>query len=189
MANVPMMTQQKPFRFASIDALTATFIELPYGQDNRFSMLLIQPYSSLNTVFDNLRKYDVATIHAALTQHQHQNEEDEISVVVTVPRFKIDSDLDLRTVFEFLGATDVFNQANANLTKMSHQELHVSHVFHKAIIEVDEVGTVAAAVTVAELNFRITAQEFLFNKPFGFLITDRSTNALLFGGQIRNPLT
>lgn len=189
MANVSMMTQQRAFRFASIDALKATFIELPYGQDNRFSMLLIQPYSSLNTVFANLRKYDIAKIHAALSQHQHENEEDETSVVVTVPRFKIESDLDLRTVFEFLGATDVFNQGSANLTKMSDEELHVSHVFHKAIIEVNEVGTVAAAVTVAELNFRITPQEFLFNKPFGFLITDRTTNALLFGGQVRMPMT
>lgn len=133
-ANVPMMTQQKFFRVAQIDALKASIIELPYGQDNRFSMLLIQPYSSLNAVFDSLRRYNIANIHKALSD-QNQNEEDEGPVVITLPRFKIDSDLDLRTVFEYLGVTDVFSQANANLTKMSQQELYVSHVFHKGIHE------------------------------------------------------
>lgn len=183
-----MMSQQHSFRSVAIDPLKATIVELPYGTDDRFSMLLMQPYATLNEVFDSLRRYDVAKIHQALSANVPDEDDEEDGIVVTMPKFKIDSDLDLRTVFEHLGAVDIFYQSKANLSRMTDDELHVSHVFHKAIIDVDETGTVAAAVTVAELNFRMRPQEFIFNRPFGFLITDRTTNTLLFGGQVRNPL-
>lgn len=100
----------------------------------------------------------------------------------------IDSDLELRTVLEHLGLSDIFDPAKANLSKMSTQPIYVSRVFHKAIIQVDESGTVAAAIAGGTLSFKQSPVEFVFDRPFGFLITDRTTHTLLFAGQVRHPL-
>lgn len=184
--HVPMMMQENQLRYTSISTLGASFIELPYNTENRYSMLLIYTNSSLASVFRNLRQFDIAKIHAEI---QKSNDDDDLDdVKLTLPKFKIDADLELSTVFKYLGVIDIFDAAKANLSKMSRQKLHVSHVFHKAIIEVNEVGTVAAAVTTAPLSNRNIPKEFVFNRPFGFLITDQFTNTLLFAGQVRYPI-
>lgn len=180
-----MMTQLSMLRTASIPPLKATFIELPYGNNNRFSMLLIYPHSTLNAVFQGLRNFDIGSIHRALPTDEDEYDE----VILTFPKFKIDSDLDMQHVFKHLGVTDIFEPNEANLSIMSKNPLYVSRVLHKAIIDVNEVGTIASAVTAAQLNFRTIAQEFVFNRPFGFLITDQTTNSLLFAGQVRYPLS
>lgn len=96
--------------------------------------------------------------------------------------------MELRTVLEHLGITDAFDPAKANLSKMSKQTTFVSRVFHKAVIEVNEAGTIAAAVSTGSVSFKQTPVEFVFNRPFAFFITDRTTNTLLFAGQVRHPL-
>lgn len=83
---------------------------------------------------------------------------------------------------------DVFDPIKANLSKMSRQPTYVSRVFHKAVIEVNEVGTVAAAVTGGTISFKQTPVEIVFNRPFGFLITEKTSSTLLFAGQVRHPL-
>ena len=58
-------------------------------------------------------------------------------------------------------------------------------------MEVDEKGTEAAAVTT--IGVEVTSvppqsKQFIIDKPFIFAIRERTTNALLFIGQIVNPL-
>lgn len=65
---------------------------------------------------------------------------------------------------------------------MSKHKLHVSSVLQKAVLEVDELG-----VVLPEYNGN-EPKEFVFNRPFGFLVIDRTTNTLLLVGQMRNPL-
>lgn len=56
--------------------------------------------------------------------------------------------------------------------------LTVSNVMHKAIIEVDEKGTVAAAVTGGRTRFhglpgvKLTPVKFIADRPFMFVIRD-----------------
>lgn len=166
-----------------MDSLNASIVELPYGDDNRISMLLLYPHSSLADVFQNLRTANIREIHRLLSEDEDERGE----VRLTLPKFKIDSDLELRTVLEHLGIKDIFDQGKANLAKISKTPVSVSRVFHKAVIEVDEVGTVAAAVTIGYAHDRIVPPEVVFNRPFGFLITDRTTQSVLFAGQVRNP--
>lgn len=188
-----MMTQKNIFRYVTVASLSATFIELPYGTDqNRFAMLLIYPHTTLNGIFQQLCQLTtIAQIHEELDRHNNNDDDDDDMDVVelTLPKFKIDSDLELRTVFEHLGIVDLFDPTKAKLSKISKESsnLHVSRVFHKAIIDVDEVGTIAAAVNIAPISNRIIPKEFVFNRPFAFMITDRLTNTLLFSGQVKYP--
>lgn len=188
-----MMTQKNVFRYVTVSSLSATFIELPYGDQNRFAMLLIYPNSTLTGIFQQLcETTTVAKIHEELDRHNNNDDDDDDMDIVELylPKFKIDSDLELRTVFEHLGILDLFDPRKAKLSKISRESsnLHVSRVYHKAIIEVNEVGTIAAAISVAPISNRIIPKEFVFDRPFAFMITDRVTNTLLFTGQIRHPL-
>lgn len=174
-----------------ISALDATILELPYGEQNRLSMQLIypRPNTTLTAVFHKLRSFDIERIHHELHRFDNTDDYEETEVELHLPKFSIDSDLELRTVLEHLGIVDIFDPVKAKLTRMSSQnEIYVSRVFHKAIIQVDEVGTVAAAITGGTLSFKQSPVEFVFNRPFGFIITDLTTHTLLFAGQIRHPL-
>lgn len=153
-------------------------------------MLLIYPRANttLTSVFNKLRSFDIERIHNELHRYDNTPDYEETEVELYLPKFSIDSDLELRTVLEYLGIVDIFDPAKANLKRMSNQEIYVSRVFHKAIIQVDEAGTVAAAITGGTLSFKQSPVEFVFNRPFGFIITDRITHTLLFAGQIRHPL-
>lgn len=190
LANVPMMCQRNTFPFAMIGGLDATVLELPYGEQDRLSMLLIypRPNTTLANVFNNLRSFDIESIHHELHRYDNTGDYEETEVELYLPKFSIDSDLELRTVLEHLGIRDIFDPVKAKLTRMSSQEIYVSRVFHKAIIQVDEAGTVAAAIAGGTLSFKQSPVEFVFNRPFGFIITDRITHTLLFAGQIRHPL-
>lgn len=190
LAHVKMMTQRNTFPFATISALDATILELPYGEQDRLSMLLIypRPNTTLTAVFNNLHSFDIARIHHELHRYDNTEDFEETEVELFIPKFSIDSDLELRTVLEHLGIVDIFDPVKAKLTRMSNQEIYVSRVFHKAIIQVDEAGTVAAAIAGGTLSFKQSPVEFVFNRPFGFLISDRITHTFLFAGQVRNPL-
>lgn len=195
LAHVPMMSQKNVFRYVTVKSLGATFIELPYGDQNRFAMLLIHPNpnSSLTEIFRHLcQTTTMAKIHEELDRHNNNDDDDDDQDIVelVLPKFSLDSDLELRTVFEHLGILDLFDPIKAKLSKISKQSenLHVSRVFHKAIIDVNELGTIAAAVSIAPLSNRIIPKEFVFNRPFAFMITDRFTNTLLFTGQVKHPL-
>lgn len=189
MAHVPMMTQLNSFPYATFESLNASFIELPYGEDARFCMILIYPHSTLTEVFKLLPQFEIAKIHNEIhIEDVEQFGDASVQTTVTLPKFNIESDMELRTVLEHLGIVDIFDGTKASLQKMSNKASHVSRVFQKAIIQVDETGTSAAAASSSLTTFSVLPREFVFNRPFGFLITDRITHTLLFAGQVRHPL-
>lgn len=186
-----MMTQENSFEYVHDETLNATIVELPYGNEARFTMLLIYPHSTLTKIFDRLHQIDVAKIHLEL----HRDDVDEfgdsidgIQTMITLPKFTIDSDLELPAILRHLGIIDIFDGAIANLPKMSQHVSHVSNVIHRAGICVDELGSVASASTTTFIAFSSLPQHFIFDHPFAFLITDRITHTLLFAGQVRQPI-
>ena len=64
-------------------------------------------------------------------------------------------------------------------------------MIHKAMVEVDEAGTRAAAVTVVEVEMECTGMiltpVFMADHPFVFVIRDVSSGAILFMGRVLNP--
>lgn len=185
-----MMYQVGPFPAASIPAINATVLELPYGVEDRLSMLLLLPFktSQLSTVFDKLASdYSIEMIIKEVHQYDDTEDPEENEVEVSLPKFTIGSDFNLNVVLEAMGITDLFSVERANLTKMSQESLFVSSVFHKAIIEVNEVGTEAAAVAGGTVAFKQHPSTFSCNRPFGFLIVERQTKTLVFSGQVTRP--
>lgn len=62
----------------------------------------------------------------------------------------------------------------------------ISRVLHKAVIEVNEEGSEAAAATVVEMKLTAAAEPltFIANRPFVFVIADYRTGTILFMGKL-----
>ena len=66
-------------------------------------------------------------------------------------------------------------------------QLFISEVRHKTIIEVNEEGTEAAAVT-AVVGVKSLPPAFRVDRPFFFAIHDDTTRTLLFMGIVVEPM-
>jgi len=160
-------------------------IEMPYGQTN-FTMVVIVPEGTItefNATFD-AEKWN--TITSAF-----DNQEEFGELTVYMPKFKFSYEKYLNDQLQSMGMLDAFVPGLANLSGISDASIFVSFVKQNTFVEVDEKGTEAAAVTT--IGIEITSyppqpREFAIDKPFVFAIRERTTNTLLFIGQVVNPL-
>ena len=91
-----------------------------------------------------------------------------------------------------LGLSLAFDQNQADFSGMSEDKgFAISKVVHKTIIETDEDGTVAAAATAILLvgcclNTRKPV-DYKINRPFLFVIHDKTHQGVLFIGKVMQP--
>jgi len=173
------------FNVTSVKQLQARVLEMPYGEENRFSMLIILPNTdvTINNVIDNLSLISLRTIFVLFSRHEPEN------VAVQLPRFKISSDINnLKELLMDMNLRKMFDSSQAQFDALaSDPELFVSNLIQKADIEVTEDGTVASAVSEAEFESRMLPPQFVVNKPFVFMIVDRDTEIPLFTGAYSTP--
>lgn len=182
-----MMFQRGVFSYTGISDLDAHVLELPYGKENRLSMIILLPRKGvhLSTVIERLPKYGISRIVTELRKADQEFEDDEVEIYI--PRFSITADFTLNVILEQMGLVDIFDANKANLSKISKNSIYLSRIIHKSLIQVNEVGTVATAATGGIFANKATPPRFYANRPFGFLIVERTTNTLLFCGQVRKP--
>ncbi|CAI0558484.1 unnamed protein product [Linum tenue] len=111
-----------------------------------------------------------------------------------LPRFKLSFGFEASKTLKELGLVLPFSD-EAELTEMVESsavvgsKLRVSSMFHKSFIEVNEEGTEAAAVSVAEIVLMCYVEpvKFVADHPFMFIIQEHHTGTVLFSGQILDP--
>ena len=117
-----------------------------------------------------------------------EKEKASTKVHLEIPRFKIESTIQLNKILKELGMTDMFDDTAADFEGISDENLVVSDAIQKAFMEVDEVGTTAAAATAIVIGTRsATSKSFIANRPFLFFVRDLQTGLLLFQGRVANP--
>lgn len=84
-----------------------------------------------------------------------------------------------------MGIRDAFYD-EADLSSFG-KTIVVTEVAHKAVIEVNEEGSEAAAVTVVGIDIRVAPPLVNCNRPFLFFIRDNVVNNILFIGVFREP--
>lgn len=185
---VNMMYNRYNYPFANIKELQARVIEVPYGLENRLSMLIMLPNPgvSLENMFFNFAKVPLDTVFKELRLSKVEYSEEEVDLFL--PRFKIESDLDLTNVLKnSMGIVDLFDAIQARLPYLARTPTFVKKVIHKAEIEVTEDGTTASGVTAAEFSNRIGIVQFMANRPFCYMIIEKVTNSIVFGGLYEQP--
>lgn len=185
--NVNMMFQRGQFSYTGITELDSHVLEMPYGEEDKLSMIILLPRKrvELTTVLERLAAYGLGRVMTELRRADADFEEDEIEVFL--PRFSITADFTLNVILEQMGLTDIFDIKKANLSRISQHSIYLSRIIHKAKIDVNEVGTVATAATGAIFANKAISPRFYANRPFAYLIIEKTTNTLLFCGQVRNP--
>ena len=118
----------------------------------------------------------------------------ERRVDLKLPKFKLSYEVGLNDAFKLLGITDAFDENSADFSGMSADalkpdgRLHVKKAVHKAFIDVDEVGTVAAAATYCKMWQQCAAKRkihpFVVDHQFIFLIQHKQQT--LFMGKINS---
>jgi serpin B len=111
-------------------------------------------------------------------------------VAVTMPKFKMTGEYELRPPLEAMGMPAAFEGADfSGMT--GKQDLSISNVIHKAFVEVNEEGTEAAAATGVVMAFAMArpAEPAVFraDHPFLFVIRDEKSGAFLFLGRLADP--
>ena len=112
------------------------------------------------------------------------------SVHVRLPKFKVEYAADLMGPLRSLGVTSAFTAGQADFSGIDGgRDLIISALLHKAYVEVNEEGTVAAASTLG--SFSVAAVEtpvrFYADQPFLFVIKDNQTGSILFIGRVSDP--
>ncbi len=113
-------------------------------------------------------------------------------VDVTLPKFRLSNRVYARHFLEKMGMTDPFTTA-ANFAGITgRQDLSISAVIHQAYIDVDEVGTEAAAATAVAMTTKSAPLgpevALMADRPFLYLILDMETKQILFIGRVANPV-
>jgi serpin B len=120
------------------------------------------------------------------------------SVDLSLPRFAVDSRIELNGVLQAMGMRQAFDATSADFSGIRPPEagdpVHVGMVIHQANISVDEKGTEAAAATAIVLDtggctgpLPARTVTLKFNRPFLFLLRDVETGAVLFMGRVVSP--
>jgi serpin B len=175
-----MMTQESTYRYFINDTLSA--IEMPYGQGN-FVMTVLLPGKGYTTS-------DLIAAFSGGNWQKWNNAMVSRSVQINLPRFKTTYENTLNDLLSSMGMVDAFNPNTADFTGINAKGgLYISEVKHKTMVEVNEEGTVAAAVTSIGIatSAILEPQVINVNKPFVFVISEKSTGAILFTGRIMDP--
>ncbi|KAG0425646.1 hypothetical protein HPB47_027199 [Ixodes persulcatus] len=168
------------------DDLQVDVIDLPYsGHDYSMTILLPRKKDGVEALKRNLTVNLFEHLIAELREKE---------VYLTLPKFKFETEYFLKEPLNKLGIRHIFSDG-ADLSGISdHEALRVSKVVHKAVIEVNEKYSEAAAVTAVAVTRIVggdlTAHVFV-DHPFLFFIRNKDTRDILFAGQesYENTLT
>ncbi|KAF8773436.1 putative serpin-like protein [Argiope bruennichi] len=178
---VPMMHVTSYFPYASFDEFQA--LELPYEGEN-ISMLVLLPNErdGIHDLEESFTPERLANVQRRLYRTK---------VDVSLPKFKLQFEKELSPEIEDLGAYQIF-RSGADFSGITQsKDVFVSHVFHKARIEVNEEGSEAAAVTeivAEETSLILEKPRFRADHPFLFAIVEKSRNLILFLGRVNISL-
>ncbi|WP_058452925.1 serpin family protein [Legionella maceachernii] len=177
----PMMKQEDRFLYKEDAHLQ--ILQLGY-KNSAIRLAILLPKGSY-TVQQVLRNLDQNTFSKLI------NASTEQKIQVNIPRFKLESTFNaLNTSLQKMGLKDAFTD-QANFSRMTKSPLSISAILQKAIIEVDEKGTVAAAATAtimtATAAFPQPVIQFNANHPFLLVLFDTKSGIILFIGQVVNP--
>ncbi len=187
-SNIQMMHQQarlKLLRNSDYDALT-----LPYSE-NKFSMIVILPHENDGIKELTITEQELRNI---------MNNATECNVWVNLPKFRIEAEYSNETLMNQIMEmgmvrafeSDPSSEKSAQFSNLSPKYTWIGSIVQKAVVEVNEAGTEAAAITreTTSCLFCDDAGEptwsFVADHPFNYYIVHTDSGAVLFSGQFYN---
>lgn len=162
-------------------------LQLPYGT-GAFSMSIILPPEG-EDFRGSVLDYDRWTSFYKVARRLYE-------VNMTIPSFITRDKHDLKDPLKAMGMTLPFSNRDADFSSMAEKALCIGKVEQKTFIEVNETGTKASAATVVQMWLGASSPSpdyeppkpesvnFDADRPFYYVISEISTGAVLFVGQV-----
>lgn len=176
-SEVAMMYQEiEGAKYEETDEYQA--INLPY-KNSEYSMVLTLPKGDrcIESVMSNTGWLDIDL--------------EDSDVQLYMPRFGFDNTFSFKDILLELGLKDIF-ESDDSLPYITDNPAYISEIKQQCVIKVEEEGTEAAAVTMAECEVgcpppfnKLQIITMVLNKPFGFAIKGE-LGQLLFMGVVKN---
>ena len=199
--DIPMMHQNVLIQYINNSMFSA--IMIPYG-NGMWNMMVMLPEEGFTTdhIINHLAAFGLNGVEGAFCEV-----EDGIATMsvksfsphevdLKLPRFETSSDTDdledgLIGLMKKMGINRAFEGGLAEIPNMCEAPVYIEMMRQKAKIKVNEEGSEAAAVTVAEMNQSMgpdTPPEypkatFHANRPFVYVIREASSGVILFVGK------
>ncbi|TPV94269.1 MAG: serpin family protein [Myxococcales bacterium FL481] len=163
---------------------TVAVLELPYAGDSVvMNIALPREGRSLAAVEASLSAANIKAWTSGLSP---------VRVDLQLPRFRLDpgQSTPLRAPLERMGLRRAFDPQRAQFGGITPSEpLWIDDVIHQTFIEVNEEGTEAAAATAVTMRVyaMVETHPFHVNRPFLFMIRDKSSDQILFLGRVDDP--
>jgi len=178
---VAMMDATVAVEFAELDNLRAVW--LPYDGDE-VVMFVLAPgeQQAPGAVAEALKRKSLGDLMAEARGRQRT-----VTLQVRLPRFRAESKLDVTGALSNLGLGPAF-APRANYNAINRMGAGPLQVTHRAVLEVTEAGTKAAAATTITGERSLSGRpSFSADRPFAVAILHRPTGAVLFAGYIADP--
>ncbi|CAL4063987.1 unnamed protein product, partial [Meganyctiphanes norvegica] len=191
---VDMMKITTYFNFTKSKAFDCSIVEVPYlihgahEHKSSMSMYVFLPDEG-KTVNDLMEKMGPKQLLHELPKLRRQK------VKLNLPKFKMEVTIEneLKKGLKTMGLFNMFDESKADFSEFFEKKisgLYVSKIIHKAMVEIDEEGTTAAAAMALGLATRSRGPDtmpFICNKPFVFMIVDKKYYNPIFTGVFKNP--
>ncbi|EDW05108.1 GH23432 [Drosophila grimshawi] len=179
---VPMMRQEGQFRFGESRRLKSRILQMPFEESDIY-MLFIVPHAvnGLAALESKLSKLDLNEVARKAVMHD---------VDVTLPKFKIECEVDLKLPLQKLGVRRIFEPGAADLSRLFAKKSphRITEARQKVSLNVNEAGCGTADHTqgrVAAAKVNPERKVFKANQPFVFAI--RSNKTVYFVGHFLKP--
>ncbi|NXL27460.1 ZPI inhibitor, partial [Glaucidium brasilianum] len=175
---VPMMFKSDKVNSTFDENLRCTVIKLPYK--GKAHMLIVIPEKEGDYI--SLEDHLTTELVESWLGNMKTREVD-----ISFPKFKLEQKYKMKKLLHALGIKNLFTRT-ANLSHLTDQGyVAVSQVVQKAVIEVDEEGTEAAAASGSEITAFTVPPVIKVDRPFLFMIFEDTFKTLLFIGRVVDP--
>jgi len=175
---VSMMNKNEKLKY--VDMPDYQLVELPYGNEKYVMHVLLPKKLSVEETVKNLDNEKWKAALSKLTSTK---------IILELPKFTIEYSKKLNEILIQMGMKKAFtNEADLSKIVKPAGRLRVDFVKQDTYVAVDEKGTEAAAVTT--IGIEVTSlpvyPEVICNKPFAFMISEKTSNTILYLGKVSN---
>ncbi|NWV28791.1 ZPI inhibitor, partial [Origma solitaria] len=175
---VPMMFKSDKINSTFDENLRCTVIKIPYKGNAHMLIVIPEKEGDYISIEDHLTTELVESWLGNMKTRK---------VDISFPKFKLEQKYKMKKLLYGLGIKKLFTRS-ADLSHLTdHEYAAVSQVVQKAVIEVDEEGTEAAAASGSEITAFTVPPVIKVDRPFIFMIFEETFKTLLFIGRVVDP--
>ncbi|XP_048218799.1 serine protease inhibitor A3N-like [Perognathus longimembris pacificus] len=179
---VPMMKVERltvPYLWD--EALSCTLVELKY-LGNASALLILPDQGTMQMVEAELLPETLA--------RWRNNLKPRFIDAIYLPKFSISCSYELQRILPQMGIREAFSKQVDLSGITTRQQLEVTQVVHRALLDVAEEGTEVAAATgviIIRGSSMLNSTIIRFDRPFLMNIYDTNSDTILFLGKVANP--